>query len=135
MYIAVGQTSDEPDVISKSQGITGSFPLLHTLRGTGCVLFLYYLVFEKSRHAYTLVALAAAQYTENGKKLEVVWDSLLHWLSDMSDINKDILGPCILSGNQQSQFSWSSKGSESSEHLIQFISPAYRLTVLCRNNF
>lgn len=47
---------------------------------------------------------AETQCTETGKKLEVVWELLLHWLSDTSNINKDILGSCILSGSKQSNF-------------------------------
>lgn len=47
---------------------------------------------------------AETQCMETGKKLEVVWELLLHCLSDTSNINKDILDSCILSGNKRSNF-------------------------------
>lgn len=40
--------------------------------------------------------------TQTKKTLEVVWESLMYWISDTSNINKDIVKACILSGHKQS---------------------------------
>lgn len=106
MYIAAGQTGHWPDDIPKSHvvtyGITGSLPL-HQTRGGGQNALSFYATKSLRKPGMpTHWQNEQKQHTETGKTLEVVWESLLHWLSDTSNINKDIIGSCVLCGNKQS---------------------------------